>query len=50
MLLLLERVEKLILDMILRVDGNEYMTSVGIVPWPVGREVGTKSMTSGRMA
>jgi hypothetical protein len=46
MLLSLERVEKLILDMISRVDWNEYMTSVGIVPWPVGREVGMKSLTS----
>jgi hypothetical protein len=32
MLLSLERVEKLILDMISRVDWNECMTSVGIVP------------------
>jgi hypothetical protein len=32
MLLSLERVEKLILSMISRVDWNECMTSVGIVP------------------
>jgi hypothetical protein len=50
MLLSLERVEKLILDMILRVDWNKCLTSMGIVPWPDGREVGTKSLTSGRMA
>jgi hypothetical protein len=50
MLLSLERVEKLMLDMISRVAWNETFTSMGIVPWPDGREVGTKSLTSGRKA
>jgi hypothetical protein len=45
MLLSLERVEMLILDMISRVDWNKSLTSIGIVPWPDGREVGMKSLT-----
>jgi hypothetical protein len=47
MLLSLERVEKLILDMTSSVAWNEALTSMGIVPWTVGRAVGTKSLTSG---
>ena len=49
-ILFTDGVEKLILGIILRVDWNECMTSVGIVPRPDGREVGTKSLTLGRTA
>jgi hypothetical protein len=50
MLLSLERVVKLILDMISRVAWNKARASLEIVPWPVGRAGGTKSLTSGREA